>query len=120
MQTLLNYEIPTCRALLQLSALCQRTYRVSDTIQCLFQLLDEKLPSLEMGLQGNPLVTCSCCSGWYCSSLTSWPRCLDTTSQTSPKTCQTCLFLYLPCLHLYPRKRQQVLNSVCPTYCSNQ
>ena len=54
MQTLLNYEIPTCRALLQLSALCQRTYRVSDTIQCLFQLLDEKLPSLEMGLQGNP------------------------------------------------------------------
>ena len=45
---------PTCRALLQLSALCQRTYRVSDTIQCLFQLLDEKLPSLETGLQGNP------------------------------------------------------------------
>ena len=37
------YVIPSCRALLQLSALCQRTYNVSDVMKCLFQLLESKL-----------------------------------------------------------------------------
>ena len=35
-----------CRTLLQLSALCQRTYQCSNVVRCLFQLLEEKLSLL--------------------------------------------------------------------------
>ena len=39
-------HVYVCRALLQLSILSQRTYEVSNVIQCLLQVLDEKLAQL--------------------------------------------------------------------------
>lgn len=102
------------RALLQLSALCQRTYQLSDIVACLFTLVEEKLQSLHK--EHTPLPTSSKLADqqllqWLVLLLSHFLASLSLHPQADNSQHQSNLFV--PLLRVSPSKQEQASSGLC-------